>query len=251
MPLFGTLDLDTALASAPTVDGLDPETWALPGADTLQVSYEVAEGPALAITPPALHPSIPPYATFSVCRFPESPAGPFTLAMVRLVVRAGIRPRGLLVKAFTDSEAAADGLRRGWGYDVSVADVALSRRHNHITGTVAIDGQPALAAILDDPQPVAGSDLELFDNLHLVNQADGDALIVQVDPGYEYHTADRGRARLEAYEPERLGTTGIDPVYAVVAVACTADMELAAPRFVIDPARPAVQGTRRLERAAS
>ncbi|MEL6983052.1 MAG: hypothetical protein AAFO29_11565, partial [Actinomycetota bacterium] len=86
MPLFGTLDLDTALADAPTVGGLSPEPWNLPGAETLQVSYEVAEDPALAITPPALHPSIPPYATFSVCRFPESPVGAFTLAMVRLIV---------------------------------------------------------------------------------------------------------------------------------------------------------------------
>lgn len=247
MPLFGTLDLESALAKAPTIDGLDPEPWSLPNAETLQVSYEVAEGPALAITPPALHPSIPPYATFSLSRFPESPVGPFTLATVRLIVRAGIRPRGLLVKAFTDSEAAADGLRRGWGYDVTVADVSLSRRHDRITGRVAIDGATALEAVLDDPEPVVGGDLELFDNLHLVNVADGDPLIVQVDPGYTYHKADRGRAALATYQPEALATVGIEPVYAVVAVACTADMELAAPRFVLDPARPAVQGTRRLE----
>jgi hypothetical protein len=251
MPLFGTLDLDAVIGSAPTIDGLDPDPWSLAGAETLQVSYEVAEGPALAITPAALHPSIPPYATFSVCRFPESPVGAFNLAMVRLVVRAGIRPRGLLIKAFTDSEAAADGLRRGWGYDVSVADVTYSRRHNHLTGTVTIDGSVALEAVLDDPEPVAGSDLELFDNLHLVNQADGDPVIVQVDPGYEYRNADRGRARLEHYDADRLATTGIEPVYAVVAVACTADMELSAPRFVIDPTRPAIQGTKRLERSGA
>ena len=100
---------------------------------------------------------------------------------------------------------------------------------------------------LDDPQPVAGSDLELFDNLHLVNVADGDPLIVQVDPGYEYATADRGAARLDRFDGAALGIAGIEPVYAVVAVACRADMTLSAPRFVIDPAKPAVQGTRRLE----
>ncbi len=249
MPLFGTLDLDTALASAPTIAGLTPEPWPLPGAETLQVSYEVAEGPALAATPPGLHPSIPPYATFSVCRFPESPVGPFHLAMVRLIVRAGIRPRGLLITAFTDSEAAADGLRRGWGYDVSLAEVGLARRHNRITGTVTIDGSVALEAALDDPEPVAGSDLELFDNLHLVNVEGGDPLIVQVDPTYEYHDADRGQARIERFDAAALGATGIEPVYPVVAVACTADLVLGAPRFVIDPAKPAVQGTRRLEAA--
>jgi hypothetical protein len=251
MPLFGTLDLDAALATAPTVDGLDPDTWSLPGAETLQVSFEVAEGPALAVTPPGLHPSIPPYVTFSVTRFPESPVGPFRLAMVRLIVRAGIRPRGLLVKGFVDSEAAADGLRRGWGYDVSVAEVSLARRHDRITGSVTIDGEVALEAVLDDPEPVAGADLELFDNLHLVNVAGGEPLIVQVDPGYEYRNADRGGAGLPVFRAEALGIVGIEPVYGVVGVACTADMELAAPRFVIDPSKPAIQGTRRLDRSST
>ena len=251
MPLFGELDLDSALASAPTIDRLDPDPWELPGAEILQVSHEVAEGPALAVTPPGLHPSIPPYVTISVCRFPESPVGPFSLAMVRLIVRAGIRPRGLLMKAFADSSAAVEGLRQGWGYDVSEAEVSLTRRHDRITGTVAIDGDLALSAGMDDPEPVAGSDLELFDNLHLVNVSGGEPLLVQVDPGYQYHTADRGQPRLDRFDTEALGLTGIDPVYAVVSVACTADVTLAAPRFVIDPTRPAVQGTRRLEQASS
>ena len=251
VPLFGTLDLPAALASAPTMTGLAPDTWHLPGAETLQVSYEVREDPALAVTPPALHPSIPPYATFSVCHFPESPVGEFNLAMVRLIVRAGIRPRGLLMGAYTDSEAAAEQLRAGWGYRISPAAVTFSRRHNQLQGTVIIDGRTALDARLLDPEPMAGADIELFDNLHLTNVADGDPLIVQVDPGYQYHSADRGDADLRHFEAELLGIEGIEPVYAVVAVACRADMELTAPRFVIDPAKPAVQGTRRLDAAAS
>lgn len=256
MPLFGELDLDAALASAPTIESLEPEAWLLPKAEVLQASFEVPEAPALAVTPPGLHPSIPPYATFSVYRFPESPAGPFTLAMVRLIVRAGIRPRGLLIKGFIDSQGAADELTRKWGYDLTIAEVALSRRHNRITGTVTVDGEVGMEVALDDPEPVAGKDLELFDNLHLVELAatdggDPEPLIVQIDPGYEYHTADRGRARMERFDADRLGVVGVEPAYAVVAVACVADMDLAAPRFVIDPTKPAVQGTRRLDRAAT
>ncbi len=249
MPLFGTLDVASALATAPTMKGLTPETWELPGAAVLQVSYEVDEAPALAVTPPALHPSIPPYATFSVIRFPESPVGPFTLAMVRLIVRAGIRPRGLLIASFTDSEAAAERLREGWGYRISVADVRLSRRHNRVAGSVSIGGSVVLDAHLEDPEPVAGSDLELFDNLHLTNVAGQDPVIVQVDPGYEYAKADRGQPDLIAYDAAALGTDGIVPVYPLVAVACGADMQLAAPRFVMDPSTPAIQGTRRLQSA--
>jgi hypothetical protein len=246
MPLVGTLDVEQALDDAPTVDSLDPQTWSLPGAEVLQVSYEVLEEPALAVTPPALHPSIPPYATLSVLRLPHSPVGPFHLAMVRLIVRAGIRPRGLLIASFTENEDAATALARGWGFKVRPAEVALSRQYDAIRGTVAIDGHPALEVALADPEPIAGSDLELFDNLHLTNVKGDDPVIVQVDPTYEYRSADRGQAELTTFDGEALGATGIAPVYGVIAVSCRADMELAAPRFVMDPARLAIQGTRRL-----
>jgi hypothetical protein len=232
------------------METLNPDPWSLPGAETVQISYEVAEGPALAITPPGLHPSIPPYATFTVSRFPDSPLGPFTLAMVRLIVRAGIRPRGLLVGAWCDSAEVADGLRSGWGYRVEAADVTFSRRHNQLRGVVSRHGRTALDLRLVDPEPIAGSDIELFDNLHLARLGDDgeQVLLVQVDPGYTYHSAERGRADLAVFEPDALGIGGIEPVYGVVGVGCTADVELTAPRFVIDPAKPAVQGTRRLDR---
>lgn len=247
MPLVGTLDVSAALGSAPTVESLSPETWHLPGAQVLQVSYEVRHEPALAVMPPALHPSIPPYATFSVLRCPESPAGPFHLAMVRLVVRAGIRPRGLLLASFSENEAAVAALREGWGYGIRHADVALSRRHDRVRGTVAIGGALALDVRLDDPEPVAGSDLELFDNLHLTKVAGGDPVLVQVDPTYLHHAADRGPADLAVFDPVALGVAGIEPVYRLIGVSCEADIELAAPRFAMDPNLPAHQGTRRLQ----
>jgi len=246
MPFFGTLDLAAGLAGAPVIQNLSPDTWKLPGADVLQVSYEVDEAAALAITPSSLHPSIPPYATFSVARFAESPHGPFNLAFVRLIVRAGIRPRGLLIGAWCDNEAASAALAAGWGYKVSPAEVSFVRNYQAIRGTVTIGGRTALDVGLIDPEPIVGADLELFDNLHLTNVAGQDPVIVQVDPTYVYRSADRGRADLATYDPEALGTTGIVPVYRVIAVACSADMELAAPRFVIDPTKPAISGTRRL-----
>jgi hypothetical protein len=247
MPLFGTLDLQTALTSAPTVDRLDPETWELPGAQVLQVTYEVREAPALAVTPPGLHPSIPPYAAFSVLRFPESPVGSFHLAMVRLIVRAGIRPRGLLLAAFTENEQAAAALEHGWGYKIGTAGVTMLRRHDRVRGTVSIGDAVVLDVSLRDPEPIAGSDLELFDSLHLAKVAGQDPVIVQVDPTYAYKAADRGGADLTTFDPEALGITGIEPVYKLIAVTCEADVELAAPRFVLDPTVPAYQGTRRLQ----
>ena len=246
MPLFGTLDVALGLAKAPVMAGLSPQTWTLPGAEILQVSYEVDEAAALAVTPPALHPSIPPYATFTVARYPESPHGAFNLAMVRLIARAGIRPRGYLVGAWCDNADASTGLAAGWGYRISPAEVGFSRRYGSVRGTVTIDGITALDVALIDPEPVVGADLELFDNLHLTNVDGQDPVIVQVDPTYVFASADRGGAELAAYEPDVLGISGIEPVYKVVAVAAKADVELAAPRFVIDPEKPAVQSTRRL-----
>lgn len=246
MPFFGTLDVAMGLAKAPTMAGLSPQTWALPGAEILQVSYEVDEEAALAVTPPALHPSIPPYATFTVARFPDSPHGPFHLAMIRLIVRAGIRPRGYLLGAWSDNAEASAALSAGWGYRISPAEVTFSRRYGAIRGTVTVEGSTALDVALLDPEPVVGADLELFDNLHLTNVEGQDPVIVQVDPTYVYAAADRGQAEMATYDPDRLGVSGIVPVYKVVAVSCKADVELAAPRFVIDPEKPAVQSTRRL-----
>jgi hypothetical protein len=246
MPFYGTLDVAGGLADAPVMDNLSPDTWALPDAEILQVSYEVDEAAALAVTPPSLHPSIPPYATFTVARYPSSPHGPFQLAMIRLIARAGIRPRGYLIGAWCDNPEASAALASGWGFRISPAEIKLIRHYEAIRGSVTIDGTTVLEIRLLDPEPVLGADLELFDNLHLANVAGQDPVMVQVDPTYLYASADRGRAELATFEPVPLGVSGIIPVYRVVAVACKADVELAAPRFVIDPTKPAVQGTRRL-----
>lgn len=246
MPLSGTLDVGPVLAGAPTMNGLSPTTWSLPGAELVQVSYEVDESASLAITPPALHPSIPPYVTFSFGRYPSSPQGPFTLGMIRLIVRAGIRPRGLLLGSWCDNGAVADALRTGWGFRIAEAEVEFSRRYGAHRGTVKIDGELALDAAMIDPEPIVPGDIELFDSLHLTNVEGQDPVLVQVDPTYVYQSADRGAPELAEFDPDLLGITGIQPVYPVVAVGCSADVELAAPRFVMDPVEPAVRSTRRL-----
>jgi len=248
MPLIGELDVTAALADAPTLTTLAPEPWHMPGARVLQLNYEVDAAPALTVTPPACHPSNPPYATVSFIHCPESPAGGFSLAMVRLIVRAGIRPRGILIQGFIDNPLAADGLA-AWGYRLQLADVRLTRRHNQLEGTVKIDGETALHATLSDPEPVAPTDLELFDNLHLVNVAGDDPVIVQVDPTYTYTSGDRGIPKLVVYNKALLGTEAIEPVHPQVAVCCEGDIDLLAPRFVMDPITIAYEGTRRLESA--
>ena len=96
MPVFGELALETIAARLPRVASLDAAAWTLPGAEILQLAFEVAED-TRALLPRAMHPAIPPYATWLVTRYPESPVGPFALAQLRLMGRAGAHPRGFVL----------------------------------------------------------------------------------------------------------------------------------------------------------
>src|SRR3954452_23664959 len=143
MPLYGTLDVDRALPEAPHVTTLEAPNWELPDARFVQVNWEVSDR-SLELTPPALHPSIPPYAAFLAGRYEVSPVGPFTLAQVRLVVRAGIRPRALCLGAVCDNEAAVSALRDNWGYPVQLGSVTFVHRHDVIRASASVDGRALL-----------------------------------------------------------------------------------------------------------
>jgi hypothetical protein len=219
------------------------------------VSFEVAHGPALRLTPPSLHPSVPPYATISMLRCPESPLGRFTLAQVRLVVRAGIRPRGLLLGAYCDVPAVAAALREGWGFDVHVADVKLLSRHDAVRGHVIVDGVAVLEMESADNEPVGLGDLTLLDNLHVVRILEPDArepkgAIVQIDPEWSVHNADRGHPVLRTFDPDAFGGQGLlELTSPVSAITCSADVELTRPRFAIDLRQPAIESSRKLAHA--
>jgi hypothetical protein len=246
VPHFGTQDVKAAAAAAPKLQTLRPEPWTLPGAELVQLTYEIEEAPADALIAPALHPSIPPYAAFSVLRFPESPVGPFALAEVRVIARAGIRPRGYLVGCFASTTAAAEALRGGWGFNARVADVSLVSRHDRVVGRVERDGDVLLHIELEDPEPIDGGALVLADNLHLVRDPDDRPLIVQVDSEYVFQQAERGHPELLAFDPPAWGAEGLHPTDPIAAIACRVDTDLPAMRFALDPEKPAIEGTRRL-----
>ena len=252
MPRFGTLDVAAVLASAPHVRSLDAPSWELPDAQFLQVNWEVDHEAALGLTPPALHPSIPPYASFFAGRYPVSPVGAFTLAQVRLVVRAGIRPRGLCLGAVCDSAAAVEALRENWGYPVQLGEVSYVTRHDRVRVSAAVDGREVLEFAIRDPEVIAGSDLMTFDNLHLVRLGESEEpAILQIDPEYAIHQADRGRPAVRLPDPEALGMRGALLLRSpIVGFAIRADTDLVPVRFRIDPTRPAVEGTTRVQRAA-
>lgn len=246
MPVFGTLDLDPA-TDLPRLTTLDGPSWELPDAEFLQINWEV-DHDSLALTPASLHPSIPPFASFVGCHFPDSPVGPFSLVQIRLVVRAGIRPRGLCLGAVCDSAAAIEPLRAHWGYPVELGEVDVARRHDQVRFTAALDGRMVADLAVHTADVITGNDLMTFDNLHLVRLGDDDTpQLVQVDPEYTIHQADRGRPTVTLPDPHALGMAGLlRPTSAITGFTFRADSDLVPVRFAIDATRPAITSSRRI-----
>jgi hypothetical protein len=250
MPQFGKQDMQAAVARAPLMKGFGTEAWELKNAEILHLAFEVVEGPAEWLVPPALHPSIPPYATLAVARFPTSPAGPFALAQVRLVVRAGIRPRGYLLGAYTDSEQVANELRARWGFTIGLGTITLQARHDRVIGQVVREDQTILDMELENPEQVSGTDVTYLDNLHLARVMENGKetpVIVQVDPEYVFHSAQRGKPRLISLQADAWGGDNrlrcTNPMHATY---CRCDTDMPKLRFGMDPSVPVVQGSRRL-----
>ena len=252
MPRNGTLDVATALAAAPHVLTTEGPSWEIVDATMIQVNWEVDDEGAIGLTPPACHPSIPPFASFFAGRYPDTPVGTFNLAQVRLVIRAGIRPRAFCLGAVCNNAEAVELLRSTWGYPVVLGDVDVSVRHDRTRVAAAVNGREVLEMVLPNPEVIAGSDLMTFDNLHLVQLGDPiEGAILQIDPEYAIHKAQRGVPRLNLPDPNALGMRGMLRLGApIVGFSIVADTDFVPIRFLMDPVKPAIQGTRKIGAAA-
>jgi hypothetical protein len=248
MPLTGTLDLASRLAEAPRMDGTDAEPWAIEGVELLNLSFEIDDRHMTDVLPPALHPVIPPTAYFTVARYPDSPVGAFTLAQVRVGCRAATLPRGFLLRAYVDTQAACDALRASWGYDARVASVRLQAFHDRVVGSVSDGDREILRVSLVNPEPISGADVQYVSNMNLALLPDdgGNGTLIQVDPDYAFHRADRGRPLIETFDHAAWAANGVDPVYPITATFVRCDTGFPRIRYVIDPHRLAIAGTRKV-----
>jgi hypothetical protein len=249
MPLFGALELDAVSARLPRVRDLGTEAWTLPRAEILQLAWETTDD-TQALLPRAMHPAIPPYVTVVVASYPESPVGPFTLAQLRLMGRAGAHPRGYVLGAVSTSEAAATELGARWGFPVLPGAVTLRRHHDQIAVAVGRDGAIILEAALVNPEVISGGDVQYIHSVTLARAPGGNGaaapLLIQVDPHYTFQKAERGRPRLHRIDAAAWNAPGLILSNPIAASVTTCDTDLPAIRFVMDPERPVVQGTRKI-----
>jgi hypothetical protein len=250
MPLFGQLALSTILSRLPEMRDFETEPWELPGAETLQLSFEVGHETADLVLPRAMHPAVPRYVTCVVSRFPQTPVGPFCLAQLRLMGRAGVYPRGYVLQAYTNLEAASTALRQRWGFPVQTADeVTLRTHYDRVFATVVKDGRTLLDVAMSHSEVVSGADIQYMSSVHLARVTGIDnpgPRLVQVDPKYTFHKAERGRPVLNYLDEAAWNCRGFTVVNAIVGSFTTTDTDFPQIRFVMDPELPVVQGTTRV-----
>lgn len=248
MPTFGTLELTGVVDRLATLRDLDTEAWTLPGADILQLAFEVPRATE-SLLPRAMHPAIPPYATIRVIRYPDSPVGPFTLAELRLMGRAGAHPRGLVLGAVASTAEAATALRERWGLPAVPGKVTFTRRHDRVMASVVRDGVTVLECELIDPEAIAGTDVQYIHSVTLAHAPlDGTTAprLIQVDSRYTIKKAERGRPRVGTLVPPAWGAGPLRALNPIAATVTTCDTDLPRIRFVMDTEIPVVRGTRRI-----
>jgi hypothetical protein len=127
-----------------------------------------------------------------------------------------------------------------------MADVRLKRFHDRIIGTVTGDGAEILRVSLIDPEPISGGDIQYVANMNLARDAEGKGALVQVDPGFAFHKAERGRPEIAVFDAKAWRAEGVDPVWPIAASWALADSGFPKIRYVLDPDQPARTGTRKL-----
>jgi len=240
--LIGTANIEQLASRAAVIENLHTEPQTLEQVEILQVTYEIDGAARADVLPPALHPTNPPLVTWLFYHCPSGSLGRFTLAQTRIECRSGVRPRGFLISSVIDNNDAGAALSARWGYAFQPGAVHVHRHYDAIRGTVAVNGHTVLDISALNPDPLAESDVQYIANMNLAHTPTG-LRLVQVDPDYRVHRAERGQPRLTGFDAAAWGDARIQPVYAVSASIAVADITLPRIRFLCRPDVLAFEGT--------
>jgi len=240
--LSGTADPKRFEKEAPTIPVFTEASLELSDCVFLQALCEIEAEPMCAMLPPALHPTLPPVASWSAFEAADSDWGRFRLAQLRIECRSGLRPRGLLVGAVVDSAQAAKALAERFGFRCIVGEVELARAYDSTHLRVARGGRCLVELVLREPVRLGDSDTQFVSSLHAAHTPRGFRL-VQVDTEYAVKRAERGRLEIVAFDAAAWGEETIRPTFALPGVVGRVDLSIRPIRFVCRPDILAFQGT--------
>jgi len=247
MPRSGRMAVEPfAARTAREIHGFKTDAWTLKGAQILNIHYEIDNDTVEDLIPVTMRPAIPAYAIFNVTKYPDSPAGPFSIAEVRVGSRAGVRPRGFVLRSYVSTEAAANELSQRWGYPAVVGKVYLRAYHDRVVANVTTaEGKKALDMEMIDREFISGNDIQYISSMHLArNKEDGKLVVVQVDPEWVLHRAERGRPHIISVDSQSWGAGDmLRADYPISASFSTSDVTLSKVRYFCDPAQDAFKGT--------
>ncbi len=197
-----------------------------------------------------MHPALPRYISLMVTHYPETPIGSFSLAQLRLMSRAGVHPRGYTLHAFASTTKATAELRQRWGFPVEIADdITLRTHYDRIIATATKNDRIILDVALSHYEAVPGTDINFVSSIHLAKIMTTEAPephLVQVDPKYTIHRADRGQAVIHYLDNVTWNCPRFKITNPIAGTFTTVDTDLPQIRFVMDPERPITEGTRRV-----
>ena len=246
--LRGNRSIDEVFDGAPDVDAEKTGTLDLGHVSWLQLNYELLVGDACRTDffPPGLHPTEPVVVNLQVWDVDDSPAGPFQLAQVRLTCRAGVRIRALQTNSVIDgSDGARRMLSSGWAYRPVAGAIDFKRFNNRWSAEVAVDGRQVLKGHMNLPQPLNAADLQHIANMN-PGMIDGEPLLLQVEPTVTTLGVLRGAPVLENFDSEFWNLGDAKPGFPVIGAGADVTMALPPIRFMQDPVKSAIHGTRRV-----
>jgi len=247
MPRSGRMDVEPfAAKNVREIHGFKTDAWMLKGAQILNIHYEIDNDTVDDLLPVTMRPAIPAYAIFNVTHYPESPVGPFSIGEVRVGSRAAVRPRGFVLRSYVSTEAAANELAQRWGYPAMVGKVYLRAFHDRIVARVTTaGGKEAIEMEMVDRDFISGNDVQFISSMHLTrNKEDGKLVVVQLDPEWVFHKAERGRPCILKLDSQSWAAGDmLRADYPISASYTVADVTLSKIRYVCDPAQDAFRGT--------
>lgn len=236
MPYAGTL-LSGSLPLVAAMPNTSTEALTLEGATVVHTFFELNRDEVLGHLPKALTTTIPASLYITGWAVPDSPFGAFKLAQVRVGARAGLRGRGLLAGAVTDSERVARELEARWGFRCAVGAVDVTRSGESGRIEASKDGNSVLSVEVGPLERLTGVALQWPASLHAADIASeaGGPWLIQVDPEYEFEAAWRGRPALDTFVAEAWNLAGVHPTLPIGASVATVRIQLPRLRFLVDP----------------